>query len=434
MYFFLIGVMIFIAINSAKYMETTNNKNINNTQEYGSLFKSPFLSTFFINPERLPLSEDFLKNADEALNNYEKREIDWQLEKSLRLRNDLLASFAVSKAENSALTLAEAEEVYKLVMESSTGEAYVFIQRKLKKGEKLNNHDHDRLEYFNIIKTFRNLNETGIKLKNLTPEFILSLHQSLTDGLDIFAEHLERFETYRSGHFRSDDKTRVADFRPAPHEEIVASVKELITWLKVNPSALNIFIFHAALYALHPFKNGNKRVCRVLEHFLLQDIGYNQKNLYSPSYYYHKHRDRYYKNIIETLYKHNLNYFVAFASEALFFSIVGVIAGVGQRKKLEFLENSSLEKDVIKTLKPLTKRHEARFTRLYALSKRKVSRQTFVNHLSTAVIGGVVKKREQGKNVYYSLVGQYPEEKLLETWLNQSSDKFNYLPEEFRSV
>ncbi|MEI7620842.1 MAG: Fic family protein, partial [Candidatus Falkowbacteria bacterium] len=383
------------------------------------------------NLDLLPLDESFLRKADEVLSAYEKKEIDWQLEKSLRQRNDFLVSFAVSKAENSALTLAEAEEVYNLITNETSGKDYAFLRRKLDKGEKLTQKDHDRLEYFNIAKTFRSLNESGIKLKELTPELIAGLHQKLTAGLDIFSDHLDKFETYHSGCFRSDDQTRVADFTPAPYQEIAPSIQELIVWIKKNPSALNIFIFHAALYALHPFKNGNKRVCRVLEHFLLQDIGYNQKNLYSPSYYYHKHKNKYYKNLIEALYKHNFNYFVAFASEALFFSIIGVVAGVLQRSKTEFLDASGLDNNVIKTLKPLVKYSEVRFTRLYSLSKRKASRQTFVNYLAIAVDSGVLLKREQGKNTYYSLAGNYPEEVFLADWLDQSRKRFNFLPEEF---
>lgn len=185
------------------------------------------------------------------------------------------------------------------------------------------------------------------------------------------------------------------------------------------------------MYALHPFKNGNKRVCRVLEHFLLQDIGYNRKSLYSISYYYHKHKDRYYKNLIEALYKRNLNYFVSYASEALFFSIIGVIAGVLQRKKISFLENSDLEKEIIKVLKVLAKRREVKFTSFYALAKRKVARQTFVNYLALAVENGALLKRTQGKNTYYSLAGKYSEEDLLINWLKQAREKLNFLPDEF---
>lgn len=399
-----------------------------NNKQLSRLFSQPFLSAFFVDFEALPVKEDFLKKADDVLVKYETREIDWQLEKSLRRHNDLLVSFAVSKAENSALTLAEADEVYKLIEEQKD---YAFLHRKLKKGEKLTQKDHDRLEYFNIAKTFWELNETGIKIQDLTPELLTDLHRKLTAGLDVFSDHLDKFETYRSGHFRNNDETRVANFVPAPHREIEPSVRELISWIKQNPSALNVFIFHAALYALHPFKNGNKRVCRILEHFLLQDLGYNQKNLYSPSYYYHKHKDKYYKNLVEALYKRNLNYFVSFASEALFFSIIGVIVGVLQRNKAEFLEASGLEKNIAKVLKPLAKCSEVRFARFYALSKRKVARQTFVNYLGLAVESGVLKKREQGRNVYYSLAGNYPEEALLADLLFQARERFNYLPEEF---
>lgn len=413
-------------------MTKNNPKKINiDSSEPTSLFKQKFLSTFFITFERLPLSEDFLRRADDSLSGYEKREIDWHLEKSLRLRNDLLTSFAVSKAENSALTLAEAEDLHDLVEQGLAGNDCKFIQIKIKTGDKLTRKDHDKLEYFNIVKTFKVLNKSGINLKKLNAKLILDLHRSLTAGLDIFSEHLTDFETYRSGCFRNNNKTRVGDFIPAPYEEIAASVNELVAWLKKNPTATNIFIFHAALYALHPFKNGNKRVCRILEHFLLQDIGYNQKSLYSISYYYYKHKDRYYKNLIEALYKHNLNYFVSFASEALFFSIIGVLAGVLQRKKIAFLENNDLDKTLIKTLKPIIKRRELRFTRFYALAKRKVSRQTFVNYLALAVGYGVLIKREQGKNTYYSLAGKYLEEELLIDWLKQSREKLNFLPDEF---
>lgn len=388
-------------------------------------FVQPFLGSFFIAPNRWPFSEDSLKAADAALVVYEKSEIDWQLEKALRRRNDLLTSFAVSKAEDSRLTLAEATELY-----NSIDQSPAFLANKLKTKERLTQKNHDRLEYYNIAKTFSSLDQTGFKLHDLTPQIILDLHARLTANLDIFTNHLTGFETYHSGYLRDNDKTRVGDYQPAPYLEIEASIAELIAWLKKEPSALNIFIFHAALYALHPFKNGNKRVCRVLEHFLLQDLGYNQKNLYSSSYYYHKHQERYYKNLVEALYKRNLNYFVSFASEALFFSITGVVTGILQRKKSAFLNDSGLDEKIIKALKPLVKRRELRFSRFYALAKRKVSRQTFVNYLAEAVEKGLIIRREQGKNTYYSLAGNYPENNLLADWLASARDRLNFLPEE----
>lgn len=388
-------------------------------------FSQPFLSSFFVVLDKLPFSENDLKEADKKLSNYEKTEIDWRLEKSLRERNDMLVSFVVSKAENSNLTLAEATEVY-----NSIDDAPLFLLKKIKASDKLNQKDHDHLEYYNIAKTFKDLNKSGLKISDLTPELILKLHKQLTENLDIFSSHLSNFEAYNSGRFRDNDKIKVADYQPAPFKEIKPSVIELITWLQKNPSAINIFIFHAALYALHPFRNGNKRVCRVLEHFLLQDLGYNQKNLYSTSYYYHKNKSRYYNNLIESLYKHNLNNFVSFASEALFFSASSVVAGVLQRKKQVFLNNSNLDSKIIKVLKPLVKRDEIKFSRFYALAKRKVARQTFVNYLEEAVERKIVVKKELGKNTYYSLAGNYPELNLLSDWLIIGRDRLNFLPDD----
>lgn len=398
-------------------------KNISNTPEIIYPFVQPFLSSFFVDPNKLPFNEEALKIADQALAGYEKSEIDWRLEKTLRQRNDMLVSFAVSKAENSSLTLAEAADVY-----NSIDRAPSFLLNKLKTKEKLTQKDHDKLEYYNIAKIFRLINEQGLRVSELTPELILNLHAQLTENLDVFHGHIVNFEIYHSGYFRDNDKTKVGDYQPAPCQEIEASISELIDWLKKEPSAINVFIFHAALYALHPFKNGNKRVCRVLEHFLLQDVGYNNKNLYSTSYYYHKHKDRYYKNLVEALYKHNLNYFVSFASEALLLSIVGVTASVLQRKKAIYLSNSGLDDKIIKVLKPLIKRREVKFGRFYALAKRKIVRQTFINYLSEAVEKGIVIRREQGKNVYYSLAGTYLETSLINNWLVTARDKINFLP------
>jgi Fic family protein len=394
-------------------------------------FKKNFLNTFFVYQDIFPLSEDFLRETDKLLKDYENKNIDWQLEKALRQRNNFLASFAVSKAENSTLTLAEATEVYSFIEGQSDKKEYAVLCEKIKKGERLKQKDHDGLEYFNISKTFQELNERGLGIKDLSLDLLKDLHKKLTVGLDVFVDYLPGFEPYDSGRFRADDKTKVADFTPAPYKDIKPGLQELISWIKKNPSAINIFIFHSALYALHPFKNGNKRLCRVLEHFLLRDIGYNQKNLYSTSYYYHKHKDRYYKKLIEALYKHNLNHFVFFSTEALVFSIIGVITGVLQRNKLKFLENSGLDKSVIRNLKPLIKCSELRFTKLYAVSKRKISRQTFVNYLEIALSAGVINKRENGKNTYYSLAGNYYEETILPELLKEVRDKINFLPNEF---
>ena len=92
-----------------------------------------------------------------------------------------------------------------------------------------------------------------------------------------------------------------------------------------NPSPTSIAIFHTALYALHPFNNGNKRVTRILEHLLWRAIGLNSANLYSTSYYYHSEKDRYYKYLLYSLTHANFNHFTSFILESAIYSMIGVI-------------------------------------------------------------------------------------------------------------
>lgn len=406
--------------------KTTISKEIFNP-EY--LFKQPFLSKFFVYRDKLGLKDDNLKELDKLAASYEKREIDQKSLQSLKRHNDILFSYAVSKAESSQLTMAEAEDVYRLVISGQSQDDLSFLKNKLAKGEKLTKSGHDRLEYRNIISAIKKIEKLTISLKDIDLDFIISLHKDLTTGLDIFDGHLLDFEPYHSGILRQDDKTRIGDKSPAPYSEIKDSVNELLAWLKKNPTTENVFIFHAALYAVHPFSNGNKRVCRILEHLILRLIGYNASGLYTPSYYYHKHKDRYYKQLLETLHCYNLSYFSSFSAEALFFSILGVITGALQRKKFNFLERSGLDNNIIKILKPLIKNKELKFGRLLALNKRKVSKQTLVNYL--AETSPVINKRQQGKNVYYSLRGEYFEEELITQQVALARDRGMFIPNEF---
>ena len=275
-------------------------------------FAHTFLSEFVFTPTLLPFVDDEIVKLDTELGEYEQVFLNPDIERSLISRNELLASFAISKAENSSLTLQEAQDVYAVIL---ANEEFTFISDKLKAKQKLTRKDYEKLEFFNIAKTFRSLNQTPIKIKDLTPSLIRETHQSLSTGLDIFAQYLPDFTVYKAGGWRDNDLIRVGSYTPAPFQGIEEGVEELITWLKKNQRITGIALFHTALYALHPFNNGNKRVCRILEHLFFRGLGLNQKNLYSTSYYYHKQKERYYKCLLYSLERRNLNHFVGFVQD-----------------------------------------------------------------------------------------------------------------------
>jgi Fic family protein len=392
------------------------------------LFKTNFLSEFIFSPSLLPFKDKEITDYDQKLSKFEQVFLNPEVERNLISKNELLSSFAISKAEFSQLTFKEAQAVYQLVLDDPN---YLFIRTKIKNKKPLTQKDHDKLEFFNIAKTFRALNNAPFKISDLSPEFLLNLHKQLTQGMDIFQKHLSGFSVYHSGEFRNNDGIFVGSYRPAPYKEIEAGLHELIEYLKNYPTPTNVALFHTTLYALHPFNNGNKRVCRVIEHLLLRALGLNKKNLYSTSYYYHQEKARYYKYLLYSLERRNLNHFVSFVQESIRLSQLSVIKTSLEAKRNQYLYLHVLDTNIRSIVKPLIKRRELQFKHLYKRVHRKMARQTFVNYLQKAVSNKLVIKREKGRSTYYRLNIQAPEEKFIKEWVAVLKRKLSYIPEKF---
>ena len=396
-------------------------------------FTNTFLSQFVFTPTILPFTDKEILEIDKELGEYEQVFLNPDIERNLISRNELLASFAISKAENSSLTLQEAQDVYDVIL---ANEEYTFISDKLKAKQKLTKKDYEKLEFFNIAKTFRSLNQQPFKINDLVPELIKDIHRNLSEGLDIFSKYLPDFTVYKAGSFRDNDSIRVGTYIPAQYEDIEKGTEELIAWLKNNQTITSTALFHTALYALHPFNNGNKRVCRVLEHLFFRDLGINQKNLYSTSYYYHKQKERYYKYLLYSLERKNLNHFVSFVQEALVLSMIDVVKLSLEAKRSEFLERQDIDNQIKSILKPLIKRSELQFKNLFKHTRGKIARQTFVNYLQKAVEENLITKRDEGRTTHYglNLNSLQPEEETLKNWLTFAKQKLPFIPDDIKLV
>ena len=388
-------------------------------------FSHPFLSQFLFAPSTLPFSHQSLVSLDQELSHYEQVFLDPEVEKSLITKNELLTSFAISKAEASQLTLKEARAVYSLLVSDPN---YDFIGPKLKAKHKLTQKDHDQLEFFNIAKTFRTMNQSVLTLDQLTPRLIQQLHQQLTQGLDVFQDYLADFNVYKSGTWRDNDTIHVGTYSPPLYTQIESGLTELILYLKNHPTVIGTAVFHTALYALHPFNNGNKRVCRILEHILLRSLGLNPKNLYSTSYYYHTQKPRYYKYLLYSLERTNLNHFVAFVLEALVLSLIGVLKTSLEVKRSQFLDRHDLDSTTRIILKPLIKRHEFQFKHLARSTKGKLARQTLVNYLQKSIKLGIINRCAIGRTTYYQLNFSAPEQDTFKKWLAFARQHLSFIP------
>jgi Fic family protein len=393
------------------------------------LKKNKFLAEYILVPEDIPFLDKEVLEVDKELESYGKAYLNPDIERNLMSKNELLASFAISKAEDSKLTLQEAQSVYEYVKKNAE---FDFIHKKLKKNEKLTQSDYDKMEFYNIAKTFRYVNSELGTLEDLNAEKIKEIHEMLTKGLDIFKKHILKFDVYKSGKWRDNDEVRVDEYVPPAHKDINKNVSDLVDWLKKDFSIRNIAIFHTALYAIHPFCNGNKRICRVLEHVLFRIKGLNKRNLYSTSYYYHSQKPKYIRRLYYSITRENLSHFVSFILEALIMSIVGVYKASIEYQRREFIDLKTEDDQQKRILKSLIKNKELRFTDLLKRVKHKMARQTFVNKLKEAEGNGIVKRRESGKTVFYSLEIETREEAIFKKLLGFVTGRLEKVSEEYK--
>lgn len=391
-----------------------------------------FLDEFKYEVNTLPFKDDEITRWDREILKYEEAQLNPDVEKNLMSQNEFWASFGISKAEDSTLTVTEAKDVYQVL---ERDKSFDFIAQKLKSKTALAKKDYEKLEFINIVRTFKAFNHEVLSLKDLKPELIRDLHAKLTAGMDIFQKYLIEFTPYKSGKFRDNNLIRVDTYVPPPHGQIVGLVKGLIARFTDNPGITATFTFHAMLYAVHPFNNGNKRVCRILEHVMLRMAGLNARNLYSPSYYYHLEKPRYYKYLLAALTRKNANYFVAFCQEAIVSSQILVLKKGLELKREAFLNRHDLSKQDELILNPLIHKKELQFKNLYdKKTAKKMARQTFVNALNQIVEKGVILRREAGRNVFYRLNMDAPEEQTLEQWISFARSKLDYVSDLVKMV
>ena len=173
-------------------------------------------------------------------------------------------------------------------------------------------------------------------------------------------------------------------------------------------------------------------MCRILEHILLRTLKINTKNLYSTSYYYHIEKDRYYKHLLYSLERKNLNHFTSFALEAIVLSIISVIKTSIEVQKDNYLNNFEIDDKIKMVLRPLVKREKIQFKTLFKIRGKKVARQTFVTYLQKAHQAKLINRIQVGKAVYYSLNLEVVEKEVLKNWIDLAKKRFDYIPDEIK--
>jgi fido (protein-threonine AMPylation protein) len=389
--------------------------------------KAEFIRQFFFDPAQVRLSDKTLIALDNQITNYETG-VPFDVRQYLLSRSEVLASLAISKAEQTNLLKeTDASEIQRRL---NADPDYDPLKDKDVKNEK----DRlDRLELANIMKVYRRVSAGGIKAKDLSTDLLKELHVKLSAGLDTF-DYLPGFDRFYAGRIRNSnhiavrDETTGLEYRPVDHRQVKENIESILEYYRKNPSITSLNILNIALYAVHPFHNGNKRLCRILEHGLLRDLGLNKGNAFSHIYYYHKQIRRFYDELMRSLVGLNFIPAINFSREAIFYSQLSVFKfGIEQKRKDLAARGGKSRYPVYKTLI----KNKAMQYKDLRHSNQDPAESTFSKWLAEGVEEGILNREQTGKRVFYSINLDLQEEHLAREVIESQLDQLAFIPSSY---
>ncbi len=144
----------------------------------------------------------------------------------------------------------------------------------------------------------RNAHELFLRVESILrtdPQAVLSehliqeFHDILTHGID--------YSNNVPGRYRTHTVT-AGDYIAPPADEVPALMTRFIHWVnrgagaQINP-IVRAVVAHFLLVSIHPFGDGNGRLSRGIESFLLYRAGINVRGFYSLANYYYQDRQAY---------------------------------------------------------------------------------------------------------------------------------------------
>jgi Fic family protein len=153
--------------------------------------------------------------------------------------------------------------------------------------------------------------------------FLNKISFNKKDLLRLHGIVMSSFEEKNPGQLRDDQRiiarvnpvTHLKEeigYRPPSPEKVEKELGLFFDWLEKNKNIHPLELaglVHLKLYLIHPFKDGNKRMCRLLFNKVLQDNGYPVLNI-------SKDTPDYFRNLIQSVESGNEKFFVKFCYQA----------------------------------------------------------------------------------------------------------------------
>ncbi len=328
------------------------------------------------------LTPYLLKNITEIerlYGNLESLKVPKELYINLERDNLVRSSYASNKIEGNPLSIVE---VTNLLLGSRIP---------------ANRDEKEISNYFNILKTLENFIEPRINIDTL-----LNVHKILLSGVDNKIAGSIRDSEVVVGRFGESNEVLIKH-KPPFHKkiEIEKALADLLNWVEKtedNP-LIKIGSFHHEFVYIHPFEDGNGRVCRLTTALLFLKNNYQINRYFVLDDYYDLDRDLY-SDKLHTADKGDKTEWLEYFTDGVKYSLQSALS-----KLQNGLDNLSIntrpttkEKEVLELFKA---RNEMKTSDL--AKDLDVSRQQGHNLLNALVEKGFLMKKGSTKASYYVL-------------------------------
>ncbi len=171
--------------------------------------------------------------------------------------------------------------------------------------------------------------ESILNEKIIISSLMISGYNSLSrikiDKKDLLKLHgivMSYFEGKSPGQLRDDQRVIMRfnpklmteeeiKYRPPSPQFVEKEFDKFFEWFSQNQNVYPLelaALTHLKLYLVHPFKDGNKRMCRLIFNKILQDAGYPMLNI-------SKETTKYFEALIKSVEEKNEKYFVEFCHQ-----------------------------------------------------------------------------------------------------------------------
>jgi len=307
-----------------------------------------------------------------------------ELELNLERTNLVQSAYASNKIEGNPLTL---PEVTNLLLDDRVP---------------TNRNEKEVVNYFALLKELDGFKEKPINLM-LLKEF----HKRLMTGVHEQAGHIRNVKVVigKYNEEKGDVSIRIKHDPPYHTEtEIETHMEELLAWLRLEktsnlPAVIRAGAFHHEFVYLHPFEDGNGRVCRLLTALLFVKAGYAINKYFVLDDYYDIDRHQY-SDMLHAADTGDKTTWLVYFSQGVKYSLQSALARAKQAILTLKVKKQPTPKER-EVLSLLIERQE--ITSHTIAEALHVSRQQAHSLLKSLVEKGLVRKKGSTKASYYIL-------------------------------